>query len=236
MGQYFIDGAALAPRTIQLTPWVIDYLPAIITFFLLYYGVTRAKALHTELSIYVLCAVITFFMIIASRSSWAPHHFVYALLFLILALGKMLEAVASQKIVLTALVAAVVLYGVTLAWRLPTATISLDTNQAKDQLLRYVRDSHLDRSTVQMHVGWGTYYIASLFGHRDRAVLWSFIFLQSPDQIDQTYQLAKALGRGVLIVTSNAQEVKNASLIQSKLGDPLQEYRFENWSALRYVR
>ena len=51
-----------------------------------------------------------------------------------------------------------VAFWASLALRLPTARVPAESSPDKDRLLAFVRERGLDRTTLQVHASWGTYY------------------------------------------------------------------------------
>ena len=83
----------------------------------------------------------------------------------VLALAVSLRRLGAERPFLVRGMAVVVAaYWLSLVARWPAATIDPRDSLGKDRLLAFVRSSGLDHRSVQLHVSWGTYYIAHLFG------------------------------------------------------------------------
>ncbi|PYQ00820.1 MAG: hypothetical protein DMF83_27230 [Acidobacteria bacterium] len=126
-------------------------------------------------------------------------------------------------------------YWLSLVARWPAATIDPRDSLAKDRLLAFVRSSGLDRRSVQLHVSWGTYYIAHLFGARDQAVLFSRKFPDDPGMLAFARAAADARGRGVLVVTRRLDKLQTEAM-GAVLGAPLVTHAFDDWWAVEYLR
>ena len=98
-----------------------------------------------------------------------------------------------------------------------------------------MRESGLDRRTVQLLVSWGTYYIAHLFGDREQAVLFSRKFPEDPAMLAGARAAADACGRGVLVVTRRLDRLQTEA-IGEVLGPPRAVHDFGDWWAVEYVR
>ena len=106
----------------------------------------------------------------ASYSQW-PHHFAFPLLLLVLALALAIDALSSRARGTIAVL--VVAFWATLAARWPAAEFPAEASPAKDELLRLrPRARARPARRLQLHTSWGTYYIAQLFGDRDRMILY----------------------------------------------------------------
>jgi hypothetical protein len=233
MGRYFLDGAAVLPRTLRLPGWPIDTAPLLLACAAFGFAWRAFRSWGGLLLLGLLSLGVT----VVTRSAWAPHHVVLALFFVVAALGRAIAALgARSRLAPAALAAAVLVFWASLAVRLPQAEVSADTNAAKDALLRRVRRERLDLRTLQVHVSWGSYYIAHLFGDPQQAVVWADAAPDRPEDLAALRAHADRLGRGVLLVTSRAPERIDTPALRSALGPPLQTLVDENWRAVRYVR
>jgi hypothetical protein len=233
MGRYLLDGAAVLPRTLRLPGWPLDAAPLLLACAAL----ALAWRSWRSWGGFLLLGLLSFGVTVVTRSAWAPHHVVLALVFLVAALGRAIAALGARSRYAPAVLAvAVALFWASLAVRLPQAGVSADTNAAKDALLRQVRRERLDARTLQVHISWGTYYIAQLFGDPAQAVLWVDAAPDHPEDLAALRAHADRLGRGVLLVTSRSPERIDTPALRSALGPPLETRVYENWRAVRYVR
>jgi hypothetical protein len=160
---------------------------------------------------------------------------VFALLFLVLALASALGPPGHGLIPAGASAVLVGLFWASLLWRAPGVLIDPRSNFAKDRLLAWVRESGLDRSTVELHASWGTYYIAHLFGDPAQAVLFSRKFARDPGYLAQARELARSQGRGILLITGEPERLEK-KVVEGALGPPLATHRFDNWWAWEYLK
>jgi hypothetical protein len=154
----------------------------------------------------------------------------------VLALAASLRRLGSERPVLVRAVAVVVAaYWLSLAARRPAAAVDPRDGFGKDRLLAFVRASGLDRRTIQLHVSWGTYYIAHLFGDREQAVLFSRRFPEDAGMLGDARSAADARGRGVLVITRRLDKLQTDAMGEV-LGPPRAIHDFGDWWAVEYVR
>ncbi|HUL75820.1 MAG TPA: hypothetical protein VL691_01040, partial [Vicinamibacteria bacterium] len=130
--------------------------------------------------------------------------------------------------------ALVLLFWTSLAVRWPAAVFPGESSPAKDELLRFVRTRRLDRENLQLHASWGTYYIAQLFGDRERLLLYVRSATDDPQRLETVRALAEARGRGVLLVSSRRWEKIQSPAVAAALGPPRATWRFGDWWAVEY--
>jgi hypothetical protein len=234
LAAYFLDGSAAVPRVLSF-PWAAsDLVPCLLTLLLLVWGLRRARG--GEIALWLAGAVLTFALMLPSARAWAAHHFVLGLVFVVLALAGSLKRLREERPRLfRAAAVAVAACWLSLAARWPTATVDPRDSFGKDRLLAFVRASGLDGRTVQLHVSWGTYYIAHLFGDRSQAVLFSRKFPDDPQMLASARAAAGALGRGVLVVTRRLDKLDTEPMRQV-LGPPRATHDFDGWWAVEYGR
>jgi hypothetical protein len=231
---YFFDGSAAAPRVLSLPRMAIDLLPCLLASALLLWALRRRD--RGPVMLWLGVALVTFLVMLPSARAWAAHHFALGLVFVVLAVATSLRRLGEERPFLLRGVAVVVAaYWLSLAARWPAATFDPRDCFGKDRLLAFVRTSGLDRRTIQLHVSWGTYYIAHLFGDREQAVLFSRRFPEDPEMLAYARAAAVARGRSVLVVTRRPDKLETEPMRQV-LGPPRATHAFDGWWAVEYVR
>lgn len=231
---YFVDGSAAVPRVLSLPRQAIDVAPGLLAAALLIWAVARERG-GAE-SFWLAAALVTFLLMLPSARAWAAHHFVLGLVFVVLAVAASLRRLGAARPALARGVAVVVAaHWLSLAARWPAAAVDPRDSAGKDRLLAFVRESGLDRRTVQLHVSWGTYYIAHLFGDREQAVLFSRKFPEDASMLADARAAADARGRGVLVVTRRLDRLQTDAMAEV-LGPPRAIHDFGDWWAVEYVR
>ena len=234
LASYFADGSAAAPRVLSFPGKPIDLVPCALASVLLLWGLERGR--RGPEAFWLAAAFVTFLVMLPSARAWAAHHFVLGLVFVVLALAASLRRLGAERpSLLRGAVVVVAAYWLSLVARWPAATIDPRDSLAKDRLLAFVRSSGLDRRSVQLHVSWGTYYIAHLFGARDQAVLFSRKFPDDPGMLAFARAAADARGRGVLVVTRRLDKLQTEAM-GAVLGAPLATHAFDDWWAVEYLR
>jgi hypothetical protein len=234
LAAYFLDGSAVIPRVLAFPPQASDLLPCLLASLLTVWGVRRAP--RGDAGLWVAAALLTFLVMLPSARAWAAHHFVLGLVFVVLALAASLRRLGVERPAFLRGVAIVVAaYWLSLFARWPTATVEPRDSFGKDHLLAFVRSSGLDRRSIQLHVSWGTYYIAHLFGAREQAVLFSRKFPEDAGMLAYARSAADARGRGVLVVTRHLDKLQTGA-IGEVLGPPRAIHPFDNWWAVEYLR
>ena len=234
LASYFVDGSAAVPRVLSFPRQAIDLVPSVLASVLLIWGAGRGRG--GPEACWLAAALATFLPMIPSARAWAAHHFVLGLVFVVLALAAGLRRLGAERPVLLRGVAVVVAaYWLSLAARWPAAAVDPRDGFGKDRLLAFVRESGLDRRTIQLHVSWGTYYIAHLFGDRDQAVLFSRKFPEDAAMLADARAAADARGRGVLVVTRRLDKLQTEAMGET-LGPPRATHDFGDWWAVEYVR
>jgi hypothetical protein len=168
---------------------------------------------------------------LSGHSRW-PHHFAFPLLLLVVALALALDALGRRARLATAALALV--YWGSLAARLPDTTVPPESAREKDRLLALVREEGLDRTTLQLHSSWGTYYIAQLFGHRDRMLAYVRAAPDAPEHLERLRDVAAAHGRPVLLISARRWERVQTPAVEKALGAPRGSWQFGNWRAVLY--
>jgi hypothetical protein len=227
---YLWDGSSLAPRSISFPPGVVDHLPAVLAGVVLIAGLSGVQ--RRDVGLWLAAAVLTFGATVVSGRALASHHLAFALAFLVMALGAALRDATPP--VLRTVLGLVVVFWASLAVRAPAARVDPRSGAEKDEMLAWIRASGLDRSTVQLHASWGTYYIAHLFGAPEEIVLFSRKFAREPDYLTAARDLAREEGRGVLLLTCEPERFR-ADVVEAHLGPPTAEHRFGSWRALEYA-
>jgi hypothetical protein len=235
LGEYAVNGAAIAPKTLELQATAIDALPGALALLLLGVGYWWRKDTRGQVVVLLSMAGSVFVIISTQANARWPHHFVYALVFVLLVLALVLESLRHTPYFMLCAVTTLA-YWATIVGRLPSARIRPDTDQAKDELLAALRNTRIGSETVQVHVDWGTYYINHLFGPRDQAVAYIYNLQEREPDLQEIKAVALALGRGVLLYTSRPAQLRQAPAIVAALGRPIHEYHVGNWAALRYLR
>jgi hypothetical protein len=233
--QYAVDGSLIAPRNLVLPSWPVDVVPALEALAVLVMALgTQRVARRRDVGGWTAAAGVTFVIASSSLYSQWPHHFAFPLLLLVMALAVALDGLGRRGHVAAALVAA--LFWTTLALRWPAAAYPADSSFAKDAMLRFVRDSGLDRTGFQVHSSWGTYYIAQLFGDPARVAVYLRALPDDPRQLAEVRALARSCGRSVLLFSSRRWERLHTPAVGEALGPPGRRWRFGDWWAVEYAR
>ncbi len=228
---YLWNGSSLAPRSVFFPASPIDRLPLALAAGILLAGLAGAR--RRDVALWLAAGLATFGATVLSGRALASHHLAFSLLFLYLALAT--ASVALPGRTLGAAGALVVLFWGSLAVRAPAASVDPRSNAAKDRLLAWIRETGLDRRTVQLHASWGTYYIAHLFGAPDEIVLFSRKFAREPEYLEAARGLAESEGRGILLLTCEPERFR-ADVVEAVLGAPAAQHVFGNWKAIAYRR
>jgi hypothetical protein len=229
---YLADASLLAPRNVSLPSSALDWLPAVLSASILAAGLSRRGPRGREVARWLLLGLVTFGLAATSAFTRWPHHFAFPALFLILALALALDASGPwTRLVAVALVA--VLW-TSLALRWPSAEYPRDSSPGKDELLAFVRERGLDRDVFQVHASWGTYYIAQLFGHPRRVVVFVKGISDDPRQLQQVACLSRDRDRRLLLVSSRRWPRLQTAHVDAILGRPEQTWRFGDWWAVAY--
>jgi hypothetical protein len=229
--QYVTDGALVAPRNLLLPDSALDVLPLLLSACLLVFGWRRAQR-RRELATWAILAVATFGFVASSGYSRWPHHFAFPLLPLVLALALAAEGLARRERL--GALALVAVFWVSLGARLPWARTPAESSADKDRLLAFVRERGLDRTSLQVHASWGTYYIAQLFGDPARMVVYVRRVVDDPGRLRQLAQLAQQQKRALLLVSSRRWDRLHTPAVEAALGRPLHTWQFGSWWAVEY--
>ena len=226
---YLVDGARVAPRNVALPASLLDPLPLAVAGALLVLGLRRARP---GTAAWAAAAALTLALASLSRHSQWPHHFAFPLLPLVLALALALDVAGRRARAAVALL--VVLFWASLAARWPAATFPRESSPAKDELLAAVRARGLDRGSVQLHASWGTYYIAQLFGDRDRMLVYMRGAPDDPERLEAVRDVARAHRRKVLLFSSRRWERTQTPQVEKVLGRPQATWSYGQWWAVEY--
>ncbi len=230
---YFLDASQAAARTLEL-PWIPpDVLPIVLSAAILGWGFRSRPELRGELLRWLALFALTFALSLPSPFTRWPHHVVLAVVFLVMALARALDALPSRAFGAASF--AVALVWLSLAARLPRAVPLLEASAEKDRLLAFVRTEGLDRRTLQVHSSWGTYYIAQLFGDPERAVVYLKALPDDEMLLREVRRLGDEIGRPILLVSSRRPERIETPELLSVLGEPAETHRFGDWRAIVYL-
>ena len=230
--RYVTDGSLVAPRNLALPSWPVDLLPLLLSVCLLA-AAARWSERRREIATWAGLSVLTFAFVASSGYSQWPHHFAFPLLLLVFALALATDALSPRGRFATA--TAVVLFWATLGARLPSAAYPVDASPDKDRLLAAVREKGLDRSTLQLHASWGTYYTAQLFGDPERMVVYARRAVEDPERLRQVAEVARAAGRPILLFSSRRWDRLHTPEVEAALGPPRRTWQFGSWWAVEYV-
>ncbi len=232
LSRFLLDASQAAARTIEMPPSFTDALPALLSAAVLLWGLWVRPLPRGEILLWLFLFALTFALSLPSPFTQWPHHVVLAVVFLVMALARILDVLPVRAFGATSVVVAMV--WLSLALRLPRATPLLEASPEKDRLLRFVREQGLDRSTLQVHTSWGTYYIAQLFGDPARAVVYLKALPDDERRLREVRGLAGGLGRPLLLVSSRRRERIETPELQGALGPPAEIHRFGDWRAILY--
>ncbi len=222
-----------AARNAVLAPSPLDLLPAVLAAALLLAALRRRDARRPEIACWAALGALTLGLLSLSAYSQWPHHAFYGLLLWALALALALDAAGHRARV--ALGAVVLVCWSALAVRLAGASHPTEAAPEKDELLRFVRASGLDRATLQVHTSWGTYYIAQLFGDPARMVVYLRAVSTEPAALREFRDVALARGRPLLMIGSRRWERFETPAVVTLLGTPAQRWTFGEWWVAEYA-
>ena len=231
---YLFQGSEILPRSLTLTHFALDALPGIALLLILALGLLPGAGGAGKTRLFVLLALLTLAATLLTGSAFWPHHFALTGAFLQLALAARLSGGAPlEGRVFYAFVA---LFWAWLLVRIPHATQAPEANEAKDRLLAFLQKEGLPSRVVEVHTGWGTFYLSHLFGPRDEEVLYFRLreWTESGSQLAQVKALAMSQGRPILVITSRSLALTDTPLVHEVLGPPASRYTFDNWEALVY--
>ncbi len=232
LGRYVTDASLVTPRNLTLPSSPVDVLPALLSVALLALGLVRAAGRRREVAGWALLSAVTYGLVASSGHSQWPHHFAFPLLLLVLALAVAVDALGRRaRLVVAALVLA---FWATLAARLPAGTSPPESSPEKDRLLAFVREEGLDRSTLQVHASWGTYYVAQLFGDPRRMLVYRRGAPDDPAGLEQLLDLARGRGRSLLLLSARRWERLHTPEVERVFGPPRRSWRFGTWWAVEY--
>lgn len=241
LGMMVTDSALFDNRVLSIPGnLLLDAVPFLLALAVLAVALVRSPAAGRPTLLWLLLlAAVTFAFICTNSSAWAPHHIVFALVFVVMALAAALAAIGARWSLPAMLVAvACGCYWTTLVVRLPQAYVHADTNFDKDRLVHYIQASGLDASTVQLHSDWGTYYLGNTFGDARRVVVTSLLYwhprAEQRQILERIRALAGQLHRDLLLVGMEATGTRDDPMVVETLGRPVQLYRFNSWTIARY--
>ena len=215
---YLTNAGLVLPRILSFPRSILDLLPALVALAILARGLREPEA-----RAFLLGSLATFLVTDLSTRATEAHHAAYFLLFLVLALGRILAG--WPRAAAGVALAALVVWG-SLAFRLPRAEVDPRRSFEKDALLREIRAEGLDEQALVLHASWGTYYIAHLFGGPKNAELFSRTFLTDEAMLREVASEAHRLGRGVLLVTRKPDKLEVAEEV---LGPPRRILKEGSW-------
>lgn len=230
LGAYLLDGSSVLSHVIRPRPAWLDHLPLLAGAALLTWTLACSPRRHAA-GAWLAAAALTFAVTASVPGVWGPHHLVFSLVFLSLAMAVGLEALAARRPrTFAALAGLVLLCWLSLVSRLPSAAADPASGFAKDRLLSALRASGLQSRTVEVHASWGTFYLAHLFGARDKLALYVPNAAHSREELERVGALARRLERGVVLVSSDprAADTPAAREVLGPIGGRL---RFEGWTA-----
>jgi hypothetical protein len=231
--RYLVDASLSAARTLAFPSSPTDALPAVLAAVLVLWGLRARPGLRTEVLLLLASFATTFAFSLPSPFTRWPHHVVLAVVFLAMAVARVLDELPPRAF--AAAGAAVGVVWLSLALRLPRATPPVESSFEKDALLRFVRTEGLDRSALQVHTSWGTYYIAQLFGDPGRAVVYLKALPDDERRLRETRRLADEIGRPLLLVSSRRRQRFETPQLVAVLGEPEEVHRFGDWRAILYA-
>lgn len=220
-----------APRNVLLRRSPLDAGPVLLAAAVLALGLRRS-ARRGEIAGWTALFALTLALLSLSAYCQWPHHSFYGLLLLALALALALDALPARARAGVALAIALVWGGLAVRWT--GASYPPEAAPEKDELLAFVRESGLDRDTLQVHTSWGTYYIAQLFGDPARTVVYLRALSEDPVQLAEVRELARERGRALLMIGSRRWDRFQTPALASAIGEPSRTWRFGDWWAAEY--
>jgi hypothetical protein len=231
-----VDSSQAIVRQERIAHVPLDVVPMAAALAFVARGAWRRTARGQWTRRWAALALLTLAVMIPARPEW-PHHFVYALVPLVLALTSALAALeggAMPSAVVAGSLALLVWAG--LAVRLPLAIARSGDSFDKDRLGEFVRREGFDRRNVEVHLSWGTFYIAHLFDAPDACVVYARGAREEAVALPAARRFADGLHRGVLVIRNGPEDDVQHAIATRSIGPPLQAWRFGDWSVARYVR
>lgn len=232
LSRYLLDASQAVARTLEFPPFPTDAFPVLLSAAILVWGFRARSELRGEILLWVALFFLTFGLSLPSPFTQWPHHLVLAVVFLVMAVARVLDVLPARAFGASVLVVAIV--WLSLGVRLPRATARLEASFEKDELLAFVRGRGLDQRMLQVHTSWGTYYIAQLFGDPERAVVYLKALPDDAPRLREVRRLADEIGRPLLLVSSRRQERIETPELLTVLGPPAETHRFGDWWAIVY--
>lgn len=230
---HLASGASLAPRVLTWPASPLDRLPLAVGAALLGYGLLKCERRRGVL-LWLGAAALTFGVTVWSGRAGPAHHLAFSLVFVFLAMATALGPPPGARGLVVGTGLALLVLAISLAWRYQAVETHPRSNHARDRLLTWIRATGRDRTAVQLHASWGTYYIAHLFGHPRQVVLFSKKFARDEDHLSRARAIASAERRILLLITCEPERMDWA-VVERVLGRPAASHRFGNWLAFDYV-
>lgn len=226
------DPTLVAPRNLLPVGSPLDALPAMAGVTLIAVAWVRRSARRSEIAAGLGLGLFTLAGLALSEFCQWPHHAFYGLLGIVFALALAAEALGAKERL--ALAAVVIVIWAGLVPRLAAAVHPGESSPAKDEMLRFVRERGLDRTSLQVHTTWGTYYIAQLFGDRERIVLYPRRISDDPRRMETVRQLGRRVGRPLLVSSARRPERFQNPEVDRLFGRPVSSWRFGDWWVALY--
>jgi len=119
----------------------------------------------------------TFLLMASSQKTWAMHHVILAVPFLLLALFYMLSVIPKSKIV-TIFMLVFLALNLHLYYSINKAPISPHSHPSLVKINEYL-NGHYSHNYIFVVVDWGMYYLKGLYGNKNQSVLFPEYFSQS---------------------------------------------------------
>jgi hypothetical protein len=125
-----------------------------------------------------------------------PHHVLQAFYYFLGGLALIMHLLWQRNRLLSAVLAAILIVSqVVVTWSVGTQAAGANHNWDRVEVLEYIEEHKLAENNVINHMGWGIYYLSSLYGPKDQIVL----FDATPED---AAAVANKVNRGLVFVTN----------------------------------
>lgn len=197
---------------------VHGFLLIIIVAVLLIYGIRK---LHIQKANYGFVIIngflffLGFYLIAIHPQSWAMHHVVLSLPFLILALLHIYSKLKRNRFI-SALLIAFLIINISLYYRLTRLEPKVGAHPSFLKINRLLNEQYAAQY-VFIIIDWGMYYIKALYGEKNQCVLWKYA-LRNRGEVKKVKNILDELHRKALFV-GRVDSESDLSLIKKNFPD-----------------
>jgi len=201
---------------------IIIYIYDIFIFFsvpLFWIFLIKYKGFKKEIFISILMYItflLTFFFIFSTKNSWAMHHTIFSIPFLILSFFVVANILKKTrfKIFLTSWILIFFILNIFFFLTFPSQTIKSNDDKSKIEINSILQDRYLSKNYFYVVIDWGMYYYQGLYGNKLQSVLYMQP-LNKQEQIDQLKNLSVGYDRKILFIFDRVKSISDEELITS---------------------